>query len=55
MAASQDDRVPFLRGYRDLLSASNETIYDEKLQIIAGIDPYAVSANFFLEIGGEMA
>ena len=47
MAAVEGDRVPSLRGYRDSLSSENRQMYDEKLKIIAGIDPYSVSANFF--------
>ena len=47
MAAVEGDRVPSLRGYRDSLSAKNRQMYAKKLKIIAGIDPYSVSANFF--------
>ena len=47
MAAVEGDRVPSLRGYRNSLIAENRQMYDEKLKIIAGIDPYSVSANFF--------
>ena len=47
MAATQCERVPSLRGYRDALSAENRQMYDEKLKLTAGIDPYAVSDNFY--------
>lgn len=47
MATVQRDRVPSLRSYRDSLSAENREMYDEKLKFIAGIDPYAVSDNFY--------
>ena len=47
MAAVEGDQVPSLRGYRDSLSAENRQMYDEKLKIIAGIDPYSVSVNCF--------
>ena len=49
MAATQRERVPSLRGYRDSLSAKNRQMYDEKLKFTAGIDPYAVSDNFYLQ------
>ena len=47
MAATQRERVPSLRGYRDSLSAENRQMYDDKLKFTAGIDPYAVSDNFY--------
>ena len=51
MGAVVGDRVPSLRGYRvDSLSAENRAIYDAKFT--ANIDPYTVSANFFLSIDG---
>ena len=49
MAAKQRERVPSLRAYRDSLSAENRQIYDEKLKFTTGIDPYAVSDNFYLQ------
>ena len=47
MAATQRERVPSLRGYRDSLSAENQQMYDDKLKFTVGIDPYAVSDNFY--------
>ena len=47
MAATQRERVPSLRGYRDSLSAENRQMYDDKLKFTAGIDPYAVNDNFY--------
>ena len=34
MAATQRERVPPMRGYRDSLSAENRQMYDEKLTLI---------------------
>ena len=53
MAATQCERVPSLRGYRDSLSAENRQMYDEKLKFTAGIDPYAVSDNFYSQAMDE--
>ena len=47
MAATQCEHVPSFRGYRDSLSAENRQMYDEKLEFTAGIDPYAISDNFY--------
>ena len=47
MAATQRERVPSLRGYRDSLSAENRQLYDQKLKFTAVIDPYAISDNFY--------
>ena len=49
MAAARCEHVPSLRGYRDSLSAENRQMYVDKLKFTAGIDPYAVSDNFYLQ------
>ena len=38
MAATQCERVPSLRGYRDSLSAENRQMCDEKLKFTADAD-----------------
>lgn len=47
MAATQCESVS-LRGYRVTLGAENPQRYDEKLKFTTGIDPYAISDNFYL-------
>ncbi len=50
MAASTStikERAPSLPNYRDSLNAEHVKIYDEKLNLTAGIDPYAVSGRLY--------
>ena len=47
MATKVCERVPSLPRYLDSLSATDKKRYQDKLKLVAGIDPYTVSSSFF--------